>query len=364
MKKILCIIISFIFILLTACNTAEPLVLPEEVESPSESSSIPIEESTPAPELSESEPKITDSPLESSETIVDPDFHKNYNMFLYGGTWSDDFNENVQRLTLHNKEYTDSSADKKKTFSYNGSDVQLVYQETIERFNDKCHVYKSEQGVEVWYDIKTNQLLFIDDRTFDVTGLTANEEECKNLAEKLIQKMMGVSLSDYTYSCETWYAKNFGEYQGVESKLVPYFHVMKEYQEELSDTGELLSYTEELLSYTFIYTRYIDGYKTSVYISVEFLNNEFATGVIIRFDKSEFTNVVDIDLEYEDAKAAVESFCRAYFSDDREVISVDIEDCCLTFIEDKMYLDCSVVIECSHKDRSYGILESILIEIE
>ena len=365
MKKTLCIILILSILSVSACNVAEPIDIPPELESPSdsspESSSIPIEESTPTPEASENESE-TASP--SLVTNADPDFHKNYNIFLYGGTWSDTFNANVQRLTVNNETYTDSSVDKNKTFTYNGSYVPVVYQETRAFFNSKYNVYKSEQGIEVQYDAQTNELLLIDDKTFNVMGLTANEDECKNLAEKLIQKMMVVSLSDYKYSCETWYIKNYGEYQGLESKVVPYFYVPKKSQEELSNTGGALSCTEELISYTFKYTRYVDAYKTSDCIYIQFFNNAVSPGVKIKFDKTQFINVADIDLEYEDAQAAIESFCRAYFSDDRYVISADIDDCCLIFIEDKMYLDCSVVIEFIYKDSSYSVLESILIEIE
>ena len=68
MKKILCILLTAIILLLTSCNTAKPLVLPEEVETPSESSSVPIEEYIPESSKTEDEVDATEAPKESTDS--------------------------------------------------------------------------------------------------------------------------------------------------------------------------------------------------------------------------------------------------------------------------------------------------------
>ena len=66
MKKILCILLTLIMLPLTACNTVEPIDIPEDVESSSESSSALIEESTPESKKPEDEGDTTEVPKEST----------------------------------------------------------------------------------------------------------------------------------------------------------------------------------------------------------------------------------------------------------------------------------------------------------
>ena len=78
MKKTLCIILILSILSLSACNVAEPIDIPEKIESPSdirpespseskpENISTPIEESSTTPDKTEAEGDITDLPNEST----------------------------------------------------------------------------------------------------------------------------------------------------------------------------------------------------------------------------------------------------------------------------------------------------------
>ena len=104
MKKILCIFLTAIILLLTACNTAKPIDIPEvvessserisetesvKVESPSESSSEPIEESIPESKKPEDKGDTTEAPKEST---LNGD---NWDSILF---WTKDYNEYLKFL--------------------------------------------------------------------------------------------------------------------------------------------------------------------------------------------------------------------------------------------------------------------------
>ena len=89
MKKILCILLTLIMLPLTACNTVEPIDIPEDVESSSESSSALIEESIPESKKPEDEGDATEVPKESTSN------GDNWDANLFS---TDDYNEYLNFL--------------------------------------------------------------------------------------------------------------------------------------------------------------------------------------------------------------------------------------------------------------------------
>ena len=243
MKKILCIFLSAITLFLTSCNVTGPIDIPDKIESPSESSpessSTPIEESIPSPEVPERDTTGPEStPPEPEEDIE----------ITFAPDDVDPVHLNVMRPDESSEEFHNSDASSvvifnNKYFYYDHSKSNVDFYQT------------DDELMQLRYYSDTSKIASYFDYTFNTDNVPKNEEECRKLAESLILKYSDVSLSEYTYSCNTHYVQHYDN--GAAGQNVSYFYTP-------DDTNQ------ELGSHTFIYTRYVGDHKTSDQISIKF----------------------------------------------------------------------------------------------
>ena len=347
MKKMLCIFLSAILLLLTSCNAAEPIDIPDEIESPSdsnsESSSTPIAESIPLPEASESDTSDIESTLPDPEEDIE---------ITFAPDDIDPVHLNVTQSNESGEEFHNSDASSvvifnNKYFYYDHSESNVDFYQT----DDKL--------MHLRYYSDTSKIAFFIDYTFNTDNAPKNEEECRKLAESLILKYSNVSLSEYTYSCKTHYVQHYDN--GAAGKNVSYFYTP-------DDTNQ------ELGSHTFIYTRYVGEHKTSDQISIVFNYYGSFEGFSISWSYDDFKDVTEVDINYTDAHKAID----AYYTDigfkyDRLFAYADTDNYYLVFSNGKMYLACSTAMRyyrIKWNDVKNGDspvcawLETLLIDIE
>ena len=308
----------------------------------------------------ESEPQTSDEkrPVESyeestssaaaSETIVPEDPIEDFNIFLYGMSDSGVFDETTARIHEGNYyENIDFNGPAQKSYVYNGDHMLLNYEEAYKNPYGKYLDYRSSDGnMRFRFDMDTGRLLQVADYSFDISTVSADEEENKKIIEEYVRKITGDDLSKYIYSCETSYSNE------ITSNIhVPYFYVPTAPE-------------EYVLSYHFSYDLYIDGIDTTDGVSV--LMGSYMS--IIKFNNNDFKDVTHVDFEYDEVSMAVDSFCSSYIDTDQYVfVDSNISKAYLTFVENKMYLCCQTRIDYWFKgvayDEPFSVLELIYVEI-
>lgn len=320
MKKVLCIFLSAIILFLTSCNVAEPIDIPDEIESHSESSpesaSTPIEEPIPSPEVSErdtTDPKSPPpDPEEDIEITFAPDDVKIVNFNIIRG------NSSLEKY--HNSAASNSVIFNNKTFYYKYSREYRSYNIDFYQTNDEL--------MELNYYSGTSKISSFSDYTFNTDNVPKTEEECKKLAESLILTYSNVSLSEYTYSCLTHYTQHYDN--GAGNQNVSYFYIPDDPSQELTN-------------HTFIYTRYVGEHKTSDQISIKFNYYGSFEGFSINWGYDDFKDVTEVDINYTDARKAIDAYYMDVgFKYDRlfSYADADAEDFYLSFYNGKIYLVC------------------------
>lgn len=347
MKKVLCIFLSAIILFLTSCNVAEPIDIPDKIESHSESSpesaSTPIEESIPSPEVSESDTiDLESTPPDPEEDIeitfapddVDP-VHLNVTQSNESG--EEFHNSDASSVVIFNNKY----------FYYDHSKSNVDFYQT------------DDELMQLRYYSDTSKIASYFDYTFNTDNVPKNEEECRKIAESLILKYSDVSLSEYTYSCETHYVQHYDN--GAAGQNVSYFYTP-------DDTNQELGF------HTFIYTRYVGEHKTSDQISIKFNYYGSFEGFSISWSYDDFKDVTEVDINYTDAHKAID----AYYTDigfkyDRLFAYADTDNYYLVFSDGKMYLACSTAMRYytikwndvkNGESPACAWLETLLIDIE
>ena len=276
--------------------------------------------------VNSNESDITDAIIDMSK----------YTVALIGVTDGDLHKENATHIDVNLKEYKNADIDKYKVLKNDCSDIELVYQNTVERYGEKTHKYSNDEaGIKCSFFDETDNIaqIVINSMDVEIKNNKLTEDLLVSWAKELFFSYGIYGYESFHYSCETNVIK-MSEYS-VSQDSFEYFYLP-------TDSKTVVS------SYTVFFTRHINGMRTSDIVSVYW--NLTTNTVIIKNHNNTFENKTDLILNKKDINSAIEEYINSSVNVQKyDVKSFFVSSEKLTVIDNRLCVLCDVELDIKTK---------------